>query len=81
MINILQQIVEKFISEVTGFFGQDKVLTLEEIQTTLTPISQNFILDMTKAYLKLLDQAIVEDKKGRTKKGFLIERRDGKRDA
>jgi len=39
VINILQQIVEKFISEVTGFFGQDKVLTLEEIQTTLTPIS------------------------------------------
>lgn len=80
MINILQQIVEKFISEVTGFFGQDKVLTLEEIQTTLTPISQNFVLDMTKAYLELLDQAIVEDKKGRTKKGFVIERRDDKRD-
>ena len=80
MINILQQSVEKFISEVNGFFGQDKVLTLEEIQTTLTPISQNFILDMTKAYLELLDQAIVEDKKGRTKKGFVIERRDDKRD-
>jgi hypothetical protein len=57
VINILQQSVEKFISEVNGFFGQDKVLTLEEIQTTLTPISQNFILDMTKAYLELLDQS------------------------
>lgn len=45
------------------------MLTLEEIQTTLTPISQNFVLDMTKAYLELLDQAIVEDKKGRTKRG------------
>ncbi|MGB3971580.1 MAG: ISLre2 family transposase, partial [Limnochordia bacterium] len=78
MINILQQIVEKFISEVTGFLSQDKVLTLEEIQTTLTSISQNFVLDMTKAYLELLDQAIVEDKKGRTKKGFVIERRDDK---
>ena len=55
------------------------MLTLEEIQTTLTPISQNFILDMTKAYLELLDQAIVEDRKRRSKKG-LIERCDDKRD-
>jgi hypothetical protein len=77
VINILQHII---IREVTGFFGQVKVLTLDEIQTTLTPISQNFILDMTKAYLELLDQAIVEDKKRRSKKGVVIDRRDDKRD-
>ncbi|HHU51107.1 MAG TPA: hypothetical protein GXZ36_04760 [Firmicutes bacterium] len=62
MNTILHQICEKFIGEVTGFFSQDKVLALEEIETTLKKETNTFILEMVKAYLEQLDQAIISDK-------------------
>jgi hypothetical protein len=77
---ILHQICEKFIGEVTGFFGQEKVLALEEIETTLKKKTNTFILEMVKAYLEQLDQAIISDKAGRRQKGIVVERRGDKRD-
>lgn len=80
MNTILHQICERFISEVTGFFGQEKVLALEEIETTLKKKTDTFILEMVKAYLEQLDQAIISDKAGRRQKGIVVERRGDKRD-
>jgi hypothetical protein len=78
--NIVQQICEKFINEVTGFFASGSIRKIEEMETTLKKKADSFILSMMTAYLDSLDQAIVEDKAGRSKKGIVIERRDEKRE-
>ena len=44
MRTILYQIYEKFIGEVTIFLSQDKILVLEEIETTLKRKTDRFIL-------------------------------------
>jgi hypothetical protein len=49
------------------------------METTLKKKADSFILSMMTAYLDSLDQAIVEDKAGRRKKGIVIERRDEER--
>ena len=78
MNNIVLQICEEFISEILDFFDSDSVRKLEEMETTLKEITDRFILSIMTAYLASLDQAIVEDKAGRRKKGIVIERRDDK---
>lgn len=80
MDTILQQICEKFIGEVTGFLGQGKMIALAEMETTLKKKTDTFILDMLKAYLETLDQAIVEDKANRKQKGVVVQRRGDKRE-
>ena len=42
--NILLQICEKFISEVAGIFGEGKVTTIDEIETSLKEKTNSFIL-------------------------------------
>ena len=79
MSTILQQICENFIRGVAGFFSQDKVLLLEEMETTLKEKTDAFILEMMQAYLEQLDQEIVDDKAGRKQKGIVVERRNEQR--
>ena len=80
MNTIVQQICEEFINEVTGFFASGSIRKIEEMETTLKKKADSFILSMMAAYLHSLDQAIVEDKAGRRKKGIVIERKDEKRE-
>jgi len=78
--NIVLQICEKFIGEVLGVFGQDQVKTIEDMETGLKEKTDRFVLDVMKVYLEALDQAIVDDKAGRRRKGIVIERRSDKRE-
>lgn len=78
--NILLQICKNFIGEVAGFFGEGKPLSLEEMEKGLKEKADGFIREMMKAYLELLDKAIVEDKAGRKSKGIVIERKANKRE-
>lgn len=80
MINIVLQICREFIGKIIDFFNSDSVRTIEEMETTLKELTDSFILSMIAAYLGSLDQAIVEDKAGRRKKGIVIERKGDKRE-
>lgn len=80
MSTILQQVCENFISETAEYFSQDKALMLEEMETALKEKTDTFILNMIKAYLEGLDQAIVEDKANRKKEGIVVQRRGDKRE-
>jgi len=77
---IVQQLCEEFINEVAGFFASGSIIKIEEMETTLKRITDSFNLSMMATYMISLDQAIVEDKAGRRKKGLVIERRDEKRE-
>ena len=80
MNTILQQICENFICDITTFFGRDKIVSLVEMETSLKKRADNFILEMMKAYMEQLDQAIVDDKSSRKKEGIVVERRADKRE-
>lgn len=80
MNNILLQICEKFISRVAGFFGENVVWSLLEIEEHLEKVSNEFIIEIIKAYFEILDKALIEDKQGRKRKGLVIERRGDKRE-
>ncbi len=80
MNNIVLQKCEEFTGEVLGYFNSGSVRKLEDMETTLKKITDRFILSIIKAYLDSLDQAIVEDKAGRRKKGIVIEQRNVKRE-
>jgi hypothetical protein len=78
---ILLQICEEFIGDVADFFGKgDKVKKIEEMESTLKEKADTFLLNMIKAYLENLDQALVEDKTGRRQQGLVIERRGDQRE-
>jgi hypothetical protein len=78
---ILLQICEKFMGEVAEFFTEGKgPKTLEEMEVNLKEKSDNFLVEMIKAYLEELDKTIVEDKAGRKKEGIVVERRNDKRE-
>lgn len=80
MNTILQQICGNFIDEITNYFGQDRILALGEMETTLEKKVNVFILEMIKAYLEQLDEAIVRDKAGRKQRGVVVERRGDRRE-
>lgn len=80
MRNIIAQICENFISEVTNFFGEGKIKSIEEIEINLKQKTDQFIMEMMQAYLEELDQAIIEDKAGRRRKGIVIERKEDNRE-
>lgn len=80
MNTIVQQICENFIKEIINYFGQDRVLALQEIENTLEKKVNSFLLEMAKTYLEQLDRAIVNDKATRRQKGIVIERRNVKRE-
>lgn len=78
--NILLQICEKFIGEVLGFLGEGQVRTIDEMEVSLKDKTDKFVLEMMNKYLEVLDQAIVNDKVNRKKKGIVVERRSEKRE-
>lgn len=80
MNTILLQNCQKFINQVLGFFSEGKVRTIEEMETDLKKLTDEFILEMMRNYLELLDKSIVEDKVGRKHKGIVIERKNDKRE-
>ena len=80
MNTILHQICGNFIGDIANFFSQNRILVLEEMETTLKEKTDAFILEMIKTYLEQLDQAIVDDKVGRKQKGIMVERRGDKRE-
>lgn len=79
MNNIISQVCQQFIKEVLDFFGQEKSLTLGEIETRLTESTHVFIKDMMKTYLEEIDQKFKEDKVSRKQKGLVVERRNDRR--
>lgn len=80
MGNIIAQICENFISEVTNFFGENKIKSIEEMEINLKQKADRFVMEMMQVYLEGLDQAIIEDKAGRRRKGIVIERKEDKRE-
>jgi len=78
--NIVLQICKKFIGEVVEFFDSGIPRKVEEMEETLKEKSDSFLLEMIKAYLESLDDAIREDKAGRSKRGITVERRNDKRE-
>lgn len=80
MDTILHQICDNFTGEVLNFFGENKKLSVEEIETTLKEKVDAFILNVLKTYLEQIDQEIVNDKTDRKKKGIVVQRRNDKRE-
>ncbi|SET13055.1 hypothetical protein SAMN03080614_105412, partial [Anaerobranca gottschalkii DSM 13577] len=71
---IIQQKCEEFINKVLEFFSEDETRIMEEIETNLKELTDNFILEMMRTYFELIDRKIVEDKVKRKQKGIVIER-------
>ncbi|SET15072.1 hypothetical protein SAMN03080614_10611, partial [Anaerobranca gottschalkii DSM 13577] len=59
---IIQQKCEEFINKVLEFFSEDETRIMEEIETNLKELTDNFILEMMRTYFELIDRKIVEDK-------------------
>ena len=78
--NIIQQICEKYISEVLDFFGGMELRKIDEIEKELKAKTNKYLLEMIKVYLEGIDEAIAQDKANRTKKGYVIERKGDKRE-
>jgi len=78
--NIIQQICEKYISEVLDFFDSRTIRTLDEIECDLKEKTDCYVRELMRTYLEGLDEAIAEDKTGRKKKGFVIEHKADKRE-
>ncbi|SES99401.1 hypothetical protein SAMN03080614_10291, partial [Anaerobranca gottschalkii DSM 13577] len=72
---IIQQKCEEFINKVLEFFSEDETRIMEEIETNLKELTDNFILEMMRTYFELIDRKIVEDKVERKQKGIVIERK------
>ncbi|SET21214.1 hypothetical protein SAMN03080614_10848, partial [Anaerobranca gottschalkii DSM 13577] len=57
---IIQQKCEEFINKVLEFFSEDETRIMEEIETNLKELTDNFILEMMRTYFELIDRKIVE---------------------
>ena len=77
--DILLQIAINFFKELLEFFDNSEVRTLEEIEAELFRIMKAFIRELIKAYIKLADEAMFNDKASRKQRGLVVERRDDKR--
>ena len=72
MNHSLLHICKNFIGEVTDFFNEGQIRSLEEIEDHLKRVYNEFILEMVKTYFEILDKTLVEDKRGRKRKGLAI---------
>lgn len=80
MSNIILEICQKFMGEIVEFFSNENAIKIDIMEKDLKEKSSQFVLEIMKQYLTELDNAIVEDKVNRKKKGIVIERRDEKRE-
>ena len=60
--------------------NKSKIKKLEELETGLETITNDFILNMMKIYLENLDKEIKADKKWRKENGIVVERNNDKRE-
>lgn len=72
MENIMARICWKFTSGVIKFFSENKIRSIEEMETDLEQKADQFLTEMMQAYLEGLNQAIIEDKAGRRRRGLLL---------
>lgn len=79
MRNIILQVCQQFITEVVGFFKDERIVTLAEMENGLKESSDKFIRDVIKTYLEETDRQIASDKIGRKQKGLVVERRNEER--
>lgn len=76
---IIQQNCVDFIEKVCRFLSDKNVKGFPELEDGLKELSNEFIRKMIKAYLEKVDQAVLEDKKGRKELGLAVERRADRR--
>ena len=80
MNNIIQQICEKYITEVLEFFDTETIRTLDEMEMELKEKTDCYLRQMMRIYLESLDEAIAKDRVGRKRKGYVIEHKAAKRE-
>jgi len=80
VINIIQQICEKYICEVLEFFGSNELRKIDEIEKDLKEKTDSYLRELMQAYLEGIDEAIAKDKVNRAKKGYVVERKADKRE-
>ena len=80
MNTIVIQNCKNFINKILSFMNKSKIKKLEELETGLETITNDFILNMMKIYVENLDKEIKADKKWRRKNGIVVERNNDKRE-
>ena len=80
MNTIVIQNCKNFINKILSFMNESKIKKLEELETGLETITNDFILNMMKIYLENLDKEIKADKKWRKENGIVVERNNDKRE-
>ncbi|MGB4568934.1 MAG: UPF0236 family protein, partial [Tepidanaerobacteraceae bacterium] len=80
MNTIVIQNCKNFINKILSFMNKSKIKKLEELETGLETITNDFILNMMKIYLENLDKEIKADKKWRKENGIVVERNNDKRE-
>jgi len=76
--NIIQQISVEFINKITEYFGNSNI-NIEDMEKELLVEAKACTAKLSAAYIEEIDLAILADKKGRKKAGFVVERRGDER--
>jgi len=78
MYTIINDLVEKFKTELIDFFEEDKK-TIKEIEEYCSVQITSTVLNIISAYYEEIDRRIYEDKKKRKEEGLIVERKNESR--
>ena len=74
MKNIIAEIATNYINDILNFFSTDDIPSLAKIEQELLPKAKDFICSISSLYYEDVNNNLVEDKVGRKKEGYSIER-------
>ena len=76
MKNSIQQIAEKFISHMQEYFSSSEEIQMNRLENELFEEAKSCAAEMTAAYIELVDQAMLKDKRSRKQDGYVVVRRN-----
>lgn len=79
MKNSIQQIEQEFINNIEKYFSDGKNISIKTIETDLLRVTKACVSKMTAAYIEMVDQSLLADKKDRREQGYVVERRGDER--
>lgn len=79
MKNSIQQIEQEFIRNIEKYFSEGQNIEIKTLETDLLKEAETCASKMTAAYIELVDQSLLENKKERRKQGYVVERRGDER--
>lgn len=76
MKNSIQQIIDNFITNTLNHFSSSEKIQIDRLESELLEEAKHFAAKMAATYAELLDQAMLEDKRGRKEEGYVVVRKN-----